>query len=94
MLPVMLTWRNAKSSIWNERNPLPLEAYRLNFSMAMGMTQADSRYCRAEGVDGTFESPLVRVDFPVSDGEGDCLSCYVSGVVEELEARIRQWAGK
>jgi hypothetical protein len=94
MIPVMMTWANAYSSIWRKENPLPLEAYRLNFGMMIGMKQVDSRFCRGEGIEGVFESPLVRVDFPAGDGEGDCISIYVSGVVEELETRIRQASGK
>lgn len=94
MLEFMLTWRNANSSIWNENNPLELEPYRVNLALAMGMMQVESKYCIIKGERVPFKSPLVRIDFAVSDGEGDCLSAYVSGVLDEVEARFRQGQGK
>lgn len=94
MLPVMGTWQNAYSSAYTKQRPLKLEAYRVNFSVAMCMTQADSRYAQIDGVGEVFETPLIRIDFPVSDGEGDCLSLYISGVLEEIEARIRDMEAK
>lgn len=88
-ISVMMTYWNAESSAWKKERPLKLEAYRLNLSTALAMKQVDSKFATCEGVEGPFETPLVRIDFPAMSSDDEITSVYVSGVLDDIESRFR-----